>query len=191
MVVDAVKPSSAAAEGKFLKGDSILKVEGVAVASPIAFDRRAAAFESRQRLKIQFEREGKVQDGWVLIPFKNPPGPITTPTPLPNPAAADWPRPVKEILDPPVQFDKQKGTVSLDGRPFTGRGTVKHQDGRVMVEFEADQGVMARSIKFFPNGQKQSESVMIKGHVTKRHWTPAGEELPVERGPVPLPVPVP
>ncbi len=68
LIVKAVKPSSAAAEGKFQPGDIITAVEKVKVASPQVFETEVGRFADDQKLKVSVQRKDDTITLWLVMP---------------------------------------------------------------------------------------------------------------------------
>ena len=110
LIVASVKPSSAAAEGKFQKDDVILKVEDIAVTTATVFDTEVKKFASGQKLKIAVQRQAEVMTLWLVVP----------------------PEPAEDIFEDHRWEKRADGLMSKDGSVYSGTRVSKHKNAELV-----------------------------------------------------------
>ena len=196
LVVAAVKPSSAAAEGTFQAGDIITGVEKIPVASPQAFEAELKKYSVGQKLlKVQVQRQAGSLTLWLVTPFDKPLSSLSALTFL----TEGDPRVKRSwIGDPETGYWETR----VDGRLFTG--WLKPQGSRtdIQVREEYVEGVKVRLINYvgdgilnemfhlplsdkivrhvdahYPNGRKAIEVDYSDGTQVIIYWSENGEPI--------------
>lgn len=146
LLVASVVPSSAAAEAKIEKEDTLLRVEQYPVATRREFEDRIYQYAVGSLLKIHGMRKGAAKEFQLRLPiFSEPP---------------------KEALT------VDQGITMLNGQPYTGTQTSYFPGGTVSGQAEFENGVRVRWRSWYENGELASEQEFEHGKMVNQTYWP-------------------
>lgn len=193
LMVASVKPSSAAAAGKFQKDDVIVAVEGEAVRTAQAFDAQVAKFSDGQKLKVNVQRQEKELVLWLTLPIVE----RSSRSEIPS---LDQLTPDSATVEQQKELKMRGSLFYKDGQLYTGTaryglprgvlgvsifrngkqmGFVEWQDGIKLVETEIEgEGGHGHQIWYHKNGVKKIEVTFQDGkRMGEERWNEMGDKI--------------